>query len=212
VAADVLPLADGTALSLGTVEDGADRRVALWHLGSAGEADTRFGDRGVMRPFALPLSQGLALHADVDGSVLLAIQTGLVGRTWIEVHRWRQGESVPVRIARQVFPDEWVGPADLAQRDGRWVWVDSAQPSAAAVPWLPMTPDSPWSDRAAAPARPPAAESAVGHAVMNPFGEVPSRTPDAAPSPEDATPWASLVTALLAALGAALLLVRALAR
>jgi Domain of unknown function (DUF5122) beta-propeller len=212
VAADVLTLADGTVLAVGTVEDGADQRVAIWRFGNAGELDASFADAGVMRPFALPQSQGLSIQTDVDGSVVVAVQTRYLGRVWIEVHRWRLEDKVPLRIARQQFPDDWVGPAALTRRDGQWVWVDGTQPSAPALQLLSMTPDSPWTDNEIKPDRPLEAEVRVGHAVMNPFSETLPSTPAVTPSSDDATSWAGLVAALVVAVGGAVGLWRALAR
>jgi Domain of unknown function (DUF5122) beta-propeller len=176
-AADVLPALDGSALVLGTIDDQQSQRAALWRLLPSGQPDTAFGPTGALVATALPESQGLSLQRSADGALIIALQTGRGEKTWLEVFRWRSGEPGPARIARQEFPEDWVGPAVLTPRGAGWVWLDASQPITPPLELTLVAPTLAWTDRAAPNAAvavapvPTEAASGSGHAALNPFSQ-----------------------------------------
>jgi uncharacterized delta-60 repeat protein len=204
-AADVLPFVDGSVLVLGVIEDQQTQRVALWRFGSTGQLDTTFANRGVLVS-ALPQSQGLSIQQSADGTVFIAVQTGSADKPWLEVHRWRTGDAGPMRIARQEFPEDWVGPAVLTPRGASWVWLDASQPLTPPLELTTVTPTSIWSSTpvALSAPRPAEAASTSGHAALNPFSQDgPGGSGFAALTLDDLA-WPGLLAAALAVLGGGL--------
>jgi len=169
LAADVLPLADGGLLVVGMVEDAGSKRASIWRITASGQPDPQFGQQGVMLAEALPLSQALSIQQGPDGALQLAIQTSQGGKSWIEMHRWRSGDAVPLRVARQELPEQWVGLASLVHQKGQWFWFDPSQPEHSVAVAVLKDPDSPW---ALADLPPTAAAESVdlpGYAAMSPY-------------------------------------------
>jgi uncharacterized delta-60 repeat protein len=205
-AADALTLADGNVLVIGTVEDGQTERAALWRLRSDGRLDPAFAAAGVLVAAGLPESQGLSLQQTDDGTLHLAVQAGRGDRLWLEVHRWNSGTDAPLRVARQEFPEDWVGPAVLSRRAGTWHWADASQPMTPPQEIVTVPPDSPWKSSTLTPfAQPAVAEAApaAGHAALNPFAEGNAGDADAPALTLDDLAWPGLLVAMLAALAGA---------
>ena len=179
-AVDVLPLADGGALLLGTVEDDQNQRVAMWRFAANGQLDAGFANAGVLVASGLPQSQGLSIQQGPDGALMIAVQAGRADKVWLELHRWKAGDSAPLRIARQEFPEDWVGPATLTRTGGRWVWIDASQPLTPPLELAATAPESLWTSTPVAfqPRPAEATASSSGHAALNPFSES-SRANDA---------------------------------
>lgn len=209
-AVDVLPALDGSAIVLGTVEDPQSQRAALWRLLPSGQVDTAFGAAGALVATALPDSQGLSLQRGSDGALTIAVQTGRGDRAWLEVFRWRSGENAPSRIARQEFPDDWVGPAVLTPRGAGWVWLDASQPITPPLELTLVPPTLAWTDKAVPNAtaaaitpRPAEAASGSGHAALNPFSQDGPGASSFVDAILDDFAWPSALMLLLIALGGA---------
>ena len=207
-AVDVLPALDGSALVLGSVDTQKAQRAALWRFGPNGQVDLGFGAGGALMASASPDSQGLSLQRAADGVLTLALQTGREDKIWLEVHRWKPGDPAPVRIARQPFPEDWVGPAVLTPRGASWVWLDASQPLTPPLELIAAAPVTMWSGSATAPeatAPTPAAEAAStsGHAALNPFNQDARAASGLLALTLDDLAWPGLLAAVLLALGGA---------
>jgi uncharacterized delta-60 repeat protein len=166
--ADVLPLSGGKVLVIGTIDDAQTQRVALWRFSENGQLDVDFAANGMLLPDSLPQSQGLSIQQVADGTLHIAVQTRQAGKVWLEMHRWGIGDVAPQRVARQEFPDQWVGPAVLKRGGATWFWFDGAQPEISEVKVRAVAPDSPWKD-VSERIVPEVAGPRTGHAVLNPF-------------------------------------------
>ncbi|MFZ2652269.1 MAG: hypothetical protein WA210_19400 [Burkholderiaceae bacterium] len=205
IAADTLPLADGQTLVVGTIEDEQNEYAAIWRFTEAGRLDTAFGSAGLMLAAALPQSQGLSIQSSDDGSLQIALQVGRNDKVWLEVHRWQAGAAGPVRVARQEFPEEWVGPALLTRRGAGWVWADAAQPQTAPLELVAAAPASLWTVATlAAPAPRGDATPPAGHAAVNPFNEAGAAISPAAAITLDDLAWPGLPLAALTLLAGVL--------
>jgi hypothetical protein len=172
MAVDVLPQPGGGLLVVGSVEYRGSRQAAIWRVAATGRPDPSFGQQGVLLAAALPLSQALSIQQESNGVLELAIQTSQGGKPWLEMHRWPSGEAVPLRIARQQMPEQWLGPASLVQRSGQWFWLDPSQPERPVALAMLAQADSPWD-----PSVPPSTSAAEAAdppvmAVMSPFAGV----------------------------------------
>jgi hypothetical protein len=198
LAADVLPQADGSLLVVGTVDDAGSQRASIWRVAASGQADAHFGRQGVMLAESLPMSRALSIQQGPDGARQLAIQTSEGGKSWIEVHRWRDGDPLPLRVARQELPPQWVGPAALVFRSGQWFWIDPSRPDDPLAVTALKVPDSPWTaaDTPAAAIATADVQDAPGHAAMNPYAVT---AVDATIEPSEPGPTSSWL--VVAALG-----------
>jgi hypothetical protein len=169
VATDVLPQADGGCLVVGSVEDAGSKQASIWRVAATGRPDPLFGQQGVLLAAALPLSQALSLQQEPNGGLALAIQTFQGGKPWLEMHRWPSSEAVPLRIARQELPDQWVGPATLVQRRGQWFWLDPSRPERLVAVAMQAQADSPWDQSVLRPISAAQAADPPPLAAMNPF-------------------------------------------
>jgi Domain of unknown function (DUF5122) beta-propeller len=206
-AVDVLPALDGSALVLGTIDDAQSQHAALWRLLPGGQPDTGFGAAGALVASALPDSQGLSLHRGADGALIIALQIGRGEKTFLEVFRWRSGEPGPSRVARQEFPEDWVGPAVLTPRGAGWVWLDASQPITPPLELTLVAPTPAWTDKAvpnaaaATAPRPVEAASGSGHAALNPFSQDGPPTSSFVDLVLDDFAWTGPLVLLLIALG-----------
>ncbi len=204
-AADTLALADGQVLIVGTIDDEQNERAALWRLTEGGQLDAAFGNAGLMLAAALPQSQGVSLQQSADGSLHIALQVGRGDKTWLEVHRWLADAPRPVRVARQEFPEEWVGPPVLEQRGQAWVWTDASQPLTPPLQLVAAAGESVWTPPTSAAATATRSEAApiAGHAAVNPFNQAAGADPASAPVTLDDMAWPGLLLTLLALLATA---------
>jgi hypothetical protein len=214
-AVDMLTLADGRRVVLGTVDDDQGTHAALWRLRSDGSLDTAFATTGLLVALGEHESEGLSLQQSADGMLHIAVLTGRKGEAWLEVHRWLASTAVPLRIARQSVPKDWIGPASLIRRKADWVWLDKSRPQAPPLDLVTGIRDSPWTAVAAkSPLRPTAMSSdlahppveetlAVGHAILNPLtGEgTRANAPPTLTHGHGAWTASILVAALIATLG-----------
>jgi hypothetical protein len=205
-AVDVLPFVDGSVFVLGAIEDQRTQRVALWRFGSNGQLDTSFANGGTLVANSLPQSQGLSIQQASDGALFIAVQTGSADKPWLEVHRWATGDPGPMRIARQEFPEDWVGPAQLTARGANWIWLDASQPLTPPLPLTPAAPASVWTNATVALAAPRPAEAAStsGHAALNPFSQDALGTTGFAALTLDDLAWPGMLVLTLAVLGGGL--------
>jgi uncharacterized delta-60 repeat protein len=169
VATDVLPQSGGGLLVVGSVEDTGSKQASIWRVAATGQPDPSFGQRGVLLAAALPMSQALSIQQGPSDVLVLAIQTTQGGKTWLEMHRWQSGEAVPLRIARQELPEQWVGPASLVQRRGQWFWLDPSQPERPIAVATLARADSPWGLSVQQSMPPADAADLPGMAAMSPF-------------------------------------------
>jgi hypothetical protein len=202
VAADVWPQADGSLLVVGTVEAAGRQQASIWRVSASGQADLRFGQQGVMLAQAPPMSQALSIQQAPDGALQLAIQSSQGGKSSIEMHRWRAGDAVPLRVARQDLPPQWVGPAALVVQSGQWFWIDPPRPEDPVPVTMLTQPESPWMQ--ADPPPPAVAEvpDAPGHAAMNPFVGTAIGARSEAPEPDATTNWLGFAAAGMLIAGA----------
>ena len=204
-AADLLPFTDGSVLVLGTIEDAQTQRAALWRLGSNGQLDPGFANAGVLLASALPQSQGMSIHQGADGTLYFALQTGRADKVWLEVHRWKTSDAAPVRIARQEFPEDWVGPALLTPRGASWVWLDASQPLTPPLELSSVAAESLWTKATVTlQSRPVEAAATSGHAALNPFSEDSRGGGGVSAITLDDLAWPGLLVVALALLGGAL--------
>ena len=203
-AVDLVTLSDGGVLVLGTVDEEQTQRAALWRFDGNGQLDPGFAKSGLLVAGSLPQSQGLSIQQGPDGTLHIAVQVGRADKLWLEVHRWKPGEGSPQRIARQEFPEDWVGPALLTQRGAGWVWVDASQPLTAPLELKPVTPDSPWTNAVVTlQTRPPEGPATSGHAALNPFSEGKSGGTDGTILNLDDFAWPAALLAAVLLLGGA---------
>ena len=204
VASDTLTLAQGQVLVIGTIEDDQTERAALWRLTEVGQLDTAFGNGGLVLAVGLAQSQGLSIQRSEDDTLHLALQSGRGDKTWLEVHRWAPGAAGPVRVARQEFPDEWVGPPVLSRRGAVWIWTDASQPLTAPLQLVATPAESVWS-RSTNAATAPRGEAAslAGHAAVNPFNEPAGTNTASASVSFDDLLWPGTLVTMLALLAGA---------
>jgi len=186
VATDVLPGADGSVLVVGAVEDNGSQRASIWRIAIPGHADRLFGRQGVMLAAPLPQSQVLSVQQGTSGALQLAVQTFEGGTSWIEMHRWAAGDAVPRRVARQEFPQQWVGPATLVLQRGQWFWIDPSRPENPVAVVLLKDPDSPWSRMDPRPVLAAEAPHAQDRAAMS------AHAVTAVAEQSNSTQWASM--------------------
>jgi hypothetical protein len=185
-ATDVLPMPDGTLWVVGSAQGQGLQQASIWRVAASGHADERFGQHGAMLATALPLSEVVSVQRAPDGALMLAIQSTQGGKSWIEAHWWGRGDALPSRVARQELPSQWVGPAALVHRNGRWAWLDAAQPEQSVDATMLAPPDSPWARPEPPPTATPAPAAWVGQAALSPYaGPAPGQRPEPSPPPYD---------------------------
>jgi hypothetical protein len=189
-------------LVVGTVEDAGSQRASIWRIAASGQADPLFGQLGMMLTAAPPMSQALSIQQGPDGALVLAIQVAQDGKSWIEMHRWRSGEAAPLRVARQLLPDQWVGPPSLVHQRGQWFWVDPTQPESPVPVAALKEPDSPWTPVELPPIVATEGVDTPGHAVMNPYAGTPINEASEPAEPATAPFWLALSAATILFVGA----------
>jgi hypothetical protein len=197
-----LPLADGRALVLGTVEGAYGPHAALWRLLSDGSLDPSFAETGLLIATGVPDSRGLSIQQAANGMFQIAVQAGPAE---LEVHRWPDGMSTPMRVTRQPVPEEWVGPAQLKQQGATWVWIDQSRPQAPPLKLVPITRDTPWTPSALAGEPIYAADTAPsqGGAIFDPFSRAVPAAPAVVVAPESSAWTATLSVIFILGLGLA---------
>jgi len=197
---DVLPLADGSVLVAGEVTGVVVPRAVVFHLDANGALDRHFGTGGVwQRPGDNDASAATSLAASSDGLAAVAVA---VRGAKPEAELWSLTDVAPAVLQHQPLDPASDGE-DLRLDWATDHWVLSYGGGATGI-----VPPALLTNRAAAVVAASAA-SDPGEGGFNPFTEIATSAPAAAPQ-DDSLPWTWIATAavLLAAVVAGVLLLR----